>query len=132
MDDNFKRRDSSGEQHNEQAITEDDSSVSHPLRAQQQNPSDRLGDVAVESYGGISPVMSHEKEPPHFNRAIDPQYKFREIYTKADVKPQPKVQAHKAPEKQYSWIERLNKSAAKQEKEVEEQQEDSKFYLMYT
>jgi len=128
MDDNSKRRDSLGEQHNEQAIAEDDSSVSHPLRAQQQNPSDRLGNVAVESYGGISPVMSHEKEPPHFNRAIDPQYKFREIYAKTEEKPQPKVQVHKAPEKQYSWIERLNKSATKEEKE---EKEDGKFYLMY-
>jgi hypothetical protein len=125
MEHNSKRRDTLSEQRPEQSIAEDDSSVSHPLRAQQQNPSDRLGDVDVESYGGVSPVMSTEKELPRFNRAIDPQYKFREIYAKAEVKPQEKEhEAPPVPEKQYSWIERMNKSA------VKEEDDDSEFYTM--
>ncbi|KAI9289888.1 hypothetical protein BC943DRAFT_333174 [Umbelopsis sp. AD052] len=122
MEHNSKRRDSFEEQHPEQSIVEDDTEVSHPLRAQQQNPSNRLGDVDVESYGGISPVMSHQKEPPRFNRAIDPQYKFREIYAKAEAKPQPKDLEH-IPQKQYSWIERLNKTAVKEEDHADSEPE---------
>ncbi|KAI8584576.1 hypothetical protein K450DRAFT_216977 [Umbelopsis ramanniana AG] len=123
MEHNSERSDSFEEQHPEQSIVEDDSSVSHPLRAQPQNPSNRLGDVDVESYGGVSPVMSHQKEPPHFNRAIDPQYKFREIYAKAEVKPKPK-DPEPVPKKQYSWIERMNKTAVKEDDEDNEPEKE--------
>ncbi|KAH8553674.1 hypothetical protein BGW37DRAFT_268054 [Umbelopsis sp. PMI_123] len=111
MENTSKRRDSLQNQRPEQSIADEDTSVSHPLRVQQQNQSDRQGDVAIESYGGVSPTMSYEKDQPRFNRAIDPQYKFREIYANAQSKPQSKTR--KPPEKQYSWIERMNHSVEK-------------------
>jgi hypothetical protein len=115
MENNSKRRESLNNQRPEQSIDDnDDILASQPLRAQQAYNPERLGNVEVETYGGVSPAFSHDKSPSHFNPSIDPQSKFRDIYADAYKKPEPKTR--KPPEKQFSWIDRMNASAEKEEK----------------
>jgi hypothetical protein len=87
MDNNSQRRKWSSDQPQEQSIGDDDDNLaSEPMRAQKGLRHDRLGSVDVESYGGISPSFSHEKQIPPFNPSIDPQAKLQEtgrsVFTK--------------------------------------------------
>lgn len=126
MEDNWFRRNSQDSERNqEQSIADDtDTGSSQPMRAQPDVYSDhRIGNVDVEAYGGTSPSYGYENTSLRGKRRLNPpKSQYSSGLTSFHVEPAPPPP--KQPQKQYSWIDNINKNA--EDENMEEHMDDSK------
>ncbi|KAJ2962561.1 hypothetical protein NQZ79_g2412 [Umbelopsis isabellina] len=128
MDNNWFRRNSQySERNQEQSIADDaDGRSSQPMRVQPDVYSDRhIGNVDVEAYGGRSPNYAYENSSQSGKRRLNPpKTQYSGGFASFHVEPLPP--APKQPQKQYSWIEKLNNTA--KEEDLEDPLDDKTNY----